>query len=104
MYKINRYWHKCKWCGNKNGEYYLQENGHHYGLYCGICNRWVKWIKKNEMLHITGNKNVNKVYNKNNEEITVYNALHLEEPKSLSELQDVSTLTEEEINKLNLPF
>lgn len=104
MYKINRYWHKCKWCGNKNGEYYLKENGPHYGLYCNRCNNWVKWVKKDELLHLTGNKNINKVYNKNNEDIGVYKALGLEEPRPLNEYIDVNSLSDEELEKLNLPF
>lgn len=104
MYKINRYWHKCKWCGNKNGEYYLQENGPHYGLYCGVCDRWVKWVKRDEMLHLTGNKNINDVYDKNNKKIDVFKALNLEKPKPLDEYVDVSTLSQEELDKLNLPF
>lgn len=104
MYKINRYWHKCKGCGSKNGEYYLKENGPHYGLYCGKCNKWVKWVKQDEILHITGNKNINKVYNKDNEEIDAYGALGLETLRPLDEYIDVRDLSHEELEKLNLPF
>ena len=104
MYKINRYWHTCKKCRTKNGEYYLRANGPHYGLYCSKCDKWVKWVKQDEMLSLTGNKNIKKVYDKSNKEISVYKALNLEEPIPLDMCTNVDDLTQEELNRLDLPF
>lgn len=103
-YKINRYWHKCKQCGNKNGEYYIKENGPHYGLYCDKCDKWIKWIKQNELFNLLGYKNINKVYDCNNKEISIYSVLDIPEMKSLDEYIDVKTLSNDELEKLDLPF
>ena len=102
MYKINKYWHKCKSCGNKNGEYHLKQTGPHYGLYCSVCGQWVKWVKQNEMLHIMGNKNINKIYDKDYNKTTVYKAMNLDEPIPLNKCRKYEDLTPEE--QAELPF
>lgn len=104
MYKINRYWHTCKKCKTKNGEYYLRENGPHYGLYCSKCDKWVKWVKQDDMFNLLGNKNINKIYDTNKKEINIYDALNLNKPISLDKCINIDNLSKEELKKLNLPF
>lgn len=104
MYKINRYWHTCKNCKTKNGEYYLRANGPHYGLYCSKCDKWVKWVKQDDMFNLLGNKNINKIYDTNKKEINIYDALNLNKPISLDKCINIDNLSKEELKKLNLPF
>lgn len=101
---MNIYFNICSCCGIKNGEYCIKANGPHYGLYCDNCGQWIKWVKKNEILHLTGNENINKVFNRQGKNVGAYKALGLEEPLSLDKYVNVENITKEEKDKLDLPF
>lgn len=37
----------CRYCGNTTN-FVLKQNGPHVGLYCGVCGKWLKWIKQSK--------------------------------------------------------
>lgn len=102
--RTNIYWPKCSQCGNKQREYYLKENGPHFGLYCKHCDKWHKWVKRDSLLELLGYKNINEIYDKDGNLTSAYKVLNLTEPPSLSQLADVDVLAQCEIEKLDLPF
>lgn len=48
--KIKEY--KCK-CGNDDF-FIIKEKGHHTGIYCKWCGKWLKWANKDECNLIEG--------------------------------------------------
>ena len=103
-YKPNVFWHKCKECGRKNGEYYIQAKGPHYGIYCDNCGKWIKWIKQYEIDAIMSKKNINKIFDSFGHKTTIAKEFNRSEIKPLNEYINVDTLSEEELSKLDLPF
>ncbi len=48
---------KCK-CGSEN--FFIEKNGNNMGLYCKKCEKWIKWLNKNELKAFEQNKDKKK--------------------------------------------
>lgn len=38
---------ECLKC--KSQDLFVEQHGSHYGLYCGDCGKWIKWLSKEEL-------------------------------------------------------